>query len=167
MLYTVECDFINPETEASWNQFYSEDKLPKLISVTGFLTSQRFKKVHGNAPTYLAIHTITVSQVLQSEEYRIEGGGNFGQWQSDITNWHRNLYAYQGNFLAVNDSQNLVISLEPITNETAAEFIAVKNIGLDQSLAQFWLAIIDSPLAQNFIAQNISIYRPITPQLNQ
>ena len=60
MIYTVECSFTDPSAEDEWNAFYSNEKLPALISVRGFLTSQRFKLSEGilSAPTYLAIHTI-------------------------------------------------------------------------------------------------------------
>lgn len=167
MLYIVECDFINPKTEQNWNQFYSADKLPKLISVSGFLTSQRFKKIKGNAPTYLAIHTITDSQVLNSEEYRTKGGGNFGQWQAAISHWHRNLYEYSDNFPAVGASQYLVIGLEPITDNEIMKLIAIKNIGLDQSHSQIWIAIVNTELALNFDSETVAIYEPITEQLNK
>lgn len=43
MIYTVECSFADLDSEAEWNDFYSFEKLPALISVTGFHTSQRFK----------------------------------------------------------------------------------------------------------------------------
>jgi hypothetical protein len=29
MLYIVECSYADPESEAGWNRFYSEDKLPR------------------------------------------------------------------------------------------------------------------------------------------
>ena len=36
MLYIVECSYADPQSEAGWNRFYSEDKLPALVSVSGF-----------------------------------------------------------------------------------------------------------------------------------
>ncbi len=51
MIYTVECSFADPTSEAEWNDFYSADKLPALISVTGFHTSQRFRAVATAAPS--------------------------------------------------------------------------------------------------------------------
>ena len=55
MIYTVECSFTDPTAEDGWNVFYSDEKLPALISVRGFLTSQRFKLSEGtrSAPTYM------------------------------------------------------------------------------------------------------------------
>lgn len=48
MIYTVECSFTDPTAEDGWNVFYSDEKLPALISVRGFLTSQRFKLSEGH-----------------------------------------------------------------------------------------------------------------------
>lgn len=58
MFYTVECAYNDPETEAEWNAFYSQQKLPALISVPGFVTPQRFRAVKSGSPVYLAIHTL-------------------------------------------------------------------------------------------------------------
>ena len=89
MIYTVECSFTDPSSEDEWNAFYSDEKLPALISVRGFLTSQRFRLSEGifSAPTYLAIHTIANERVLESNQYHENGGGNFAKWQAMITDW--------------------------------------------------------------------------------
>ena len=47
MLYTVECTYNDPQSEGDWNEFYSLEKLPALVSVTGFSTSQRFRALAG------------------------------------------------------------------------------------------------------------------------
>lgn len=64
MIYTVECSFADANSEAEWNDFYSLEKLPALISVTGFHTSQRFKSLSDGCPVYLAVHTIDGLDVL-------------------------------------------------------------------------------------------------------
>lgn len=91
MIYTVECSFADPFSEAEWNDFYSLDKLPALISVSGFHTSQRFKALSRGCPVYLALHSIDGLDILTGEEYRQKGGGNFARWQQHITDWHRRL----------------------------------------------------------------------------
>ncbi|SMB41076.1 conserved hypothetical protein [Serratia proteamaculans] len=58
MFYTVECSYTDPESENEWNAFYSLGKLPALVSVTGFSTSQRFQAMTPGCPVYLAIHTV-------------------------------------------------------------------------------------------------------------
>ena len=77
MFYTVECSYNDPESEAEWNAFYSQQKLPALISVAGFTTSQRFRALTSGCPVYLAIHTINDAEILSSEDYRLKGGGYF------------------------------------------------------------------------------------------
>lgn len=77
MIYTVECNYAAPASEAEWNGFYSLEKLPALISVSGFSSSQRFKALSGNCPAYLALHSVDTLAVLQSDEYRQKGGQFF------------------------------------------------------------------------------------------
>nr|BFE98121.1 hypothetical protein GCM10020185_86570 [Pseudomonas brassicacearum subsp. brassicacearum] len=56
-------------------RFYSlEKKLPALISVSGFSSSQRFKALSDNCPAYLALHSVDTPAVLQSDEYRQKKG---------------------------------------------------------------------------------------------
>ncbi len=92
MFYIVECSYNDPASEAEWNHFYSQEKLPALISVSGFRASQRFRAVQAGCPAYLAIHTVGGADVLSSQDYWLKGGGNFARWQPYITDWHRNLY---------------------------------------------------------------------------
>lgn len=64
MIYTVECSFADPNSEAEWNDFYSLEKLPALISVTGFHTSQRFKSLSDGCPLFLSRQDVeTVNRV--------------------------------------------------------------------------------------------------------
>ncbi|WP_336709112.1 MULTISPECIES: sugar ABC transporter [unclassified Cedecea] len=114
MLYTVECSYTHPESEDEWNGFYSKEKLPALVSVTGFSTSQRFKALTPGCPVYLAIHNISSADIIASKEYRQKGGGSFARWQPHITDWHRNLYECAEAFPAVSSDQILLLSTEPL-----------------------------------------------------
>jgi len=77
MIYTVHCDYNDGLSEEEWNKFYSLNKLPSLISTTGFKTSQRFKSLKTASSGYLAVHTIENFQVITSQEYLNNGGGSF------------------------------------------------------------------------------------------
>lgn len=110
MIYTVECSFADPVSEAQWNDFYSLEKLPALISVSGFHTSQRFKAISAGCPVYLAMHSIDGLAVLESDEYRQKGGGNFARWQQHITDWHRNLYGGLERAPAIGEGEYLIVS---------------------------------------------------------
>ncbi|MDO2187317.1 sugar ABC transporter, partial [Escherichia coli] len=59
---------------------------------------------------YLALHSVDTLAVLQSDEYRQKGGGNFARWQSHITDWKRNLYAGLDRAVGVGADEFLLVS---------------------------------------------------------
>jgi hypothetical protein len=169
MIYTVECSFADPEREAQWNDFYSLEKLPALISVTGFHTSQRFKALGEGCPVYLAIHTIDGLDILTGDEYRQKGGGNFARWQYCITDWHRNLYSDIGLAPAVAADELLVLCAngpEPLVQMELMP-LAMHAVALEKCPEHRWLAKMPrrhAPLAQH-LPQGMYVYAPMTGQL--
>ncbi|OXI64956.1 sugar ABC transporter [Burkholderia sp. AU28863] len=171
MIYTVECSFADPASEAEWNDFYSLDKLPALISVAGFHTSQRFSAISDGCPVYLAVHTIDGLDVLTDDEYRRKGGGNFARWQQHITDWHRNLYGDIGPAPAVNADELLVLSASGPDSmiELGLEPLAMQAVALEQCPARRWLAVLprsDAPLADD-VPDDLDLYAPMTAQLTK
>lgn len=169
MLYFVECSFADPGSEAEWNDFYSQQKLPALISVSGFSTSQRFRAMHGGCPEYLAVHTIDSVAVLQGEEYRHKGGGNFSRWQPYITDWRRNIYTGIAVASGVRNNEFLLFSEsgpEPLLNAGVSPE-GLQAIALDQFPMQRWVAVVSEGVAdiQNLLSQGVFCYQPITDQL--
>lgn len=169
MLYTVECSYSDAKTEQEWNDFYSIDKLTALISVTGFITSQRFKALTPTCPIYLAIHTVQDEHVIFSEEYKQKGGGNFARWQANIRDWHRNLYEAQGIAPEVSGDQVLLISAVPIPfNQKIIQKkpFHMQAVGLDQS-PNYRVAYVLSREQAEKIAKmvDVDLYEPITIQL--
>lgn len=169
MFYTVECSYTDAESEAEWNAFYSQRKLPALISVTGFTTSQRFRALNAGCPAYLAIHTVNDADVLSSEEYRLKGGGNFSRWQSCITDWHRNLYAGEGLAPALSANDILLLSAKPIgflASELGYRGLEMQAVALDKTpayrMAYFLPAAIASPFTD---MPGVYLYESLTPQL--
>lgn len=169
MLYIVECTYADPESEASWNAFYSQQKLPALVSVTGFSSSQRFRALSSDCPVYLAIHTIKDADVIASEEYQRKGGGNFSRWQPHIRDWRRNLYQYGGSFPAVAAKEVLLLSLEPVDfvdSELGYQPTILQAAGLDKSPRQRVAYILPRREAMLLAARkNAWIYEPIAGQL--
>ncbi|WP_322013522.1 sugar ABC transporter [Paraburkholderia sp. J12] len=169
MIYTVECSFADPHSEAEWNDFYSLEKLPALISVTGFHTSQRFRAINEGCPVYLAIHTIDGPDILTGEEYRRKGGGNFARWQQHITDWHRNLYSEIGPAPAVAADELLVLGAggpDPLI-QMGLEPLAVHAVGLERFPEHRWFAVLprhNTPLTGD-IPKEVYIYAPMTEQL--
>ncbi|MCA8063214.1 sugar ABC transporter [Burkholderia sp. AU38729] len=169
MIYTVECSFADLDSEAEWNDFYSLEKLPALISVTGFHTSQRFKAITGGCPVYLAIHTIDGLDVLTGDEYRRKGGGNFAKWQRHITDWHRNLYGDIGFAPAVTDGELLALSAGGPDSliRLGLQPLAMQAVALEQCPARRWLAVVPRNSAQlvEALPEGIHLYAPMTAQL--
>lgn len=169
MIYTVECSFADPRSEAEWNDFYSLEKLPALISVTGFHTSQRFKSISEGCPVYLAIHTIDGLEVLTGDEYREKGGGNFARWQLHITDWHRNLYSDIGPAPAVQADDLLALcasSPDPLIR-MGLKPLAMQAVALEKSPERRWLAVLPRRAAYlvEDASEDIYLYSPMAAQL--
>lgn len=169
MLYIVECSYADPESEAGWNTFYSEDKLPALVSVSGFCASQRFRALSDGCPVYLAIHTIRHAETLASETYRHKGGGSFSRWQTHIRDWRRNLYHYQGVFPAVSEEDVLLLSPEPLDFVNALRGYRPTKLlaaGLDKNPPQRVAYVLPRREAMLLAGrEKVSIYEPMADRL--
>jgi hypothetical protein len=168
MIYTVECSFSDHRSEAEWNDFYSLEKLPALISVSGFHTSQRFKAISDGCPVYLAVHTIDCLDVLTGDEYRHKGGGNFARWQQHITDWHRNLYSEIGVVPAVNADELLALCANGPDSliQRGLEPLAMQAVALEKFPERRWLAklrLCDAGFFQGL--DGVHLYEPMTEQL--
>ncbi len=169
MIYTVECSFADPGSEAEWNDFYSLDKLPALISVNGFHTSQRFKALSRGCPVYLAIHSIDGLDILTGEEYRQKGGGNFARWQQHITDWHRNLYGGVDRAPAIGEGEYLALSAqgpEPLIQLGLTPY-AMQAVAMEKFPEYRWLAKVERSQAPDIenLPEDGHVYMPMTPQL--
>jgi hypothetical protein len=169
MIYTVECGYADPGSEAEWNDFYSLDKLPALISVTGFHTSQRFKALGGGCPVYLAIHTVDGPDVLTGEDYRQKGGGTFARWQRHITDWRRNLYSGIDRAPAVGLGE--LLALCPSGPDSLIRMglspSGLRAVALEKFPEHRWLGKLDQQNAQRAerLSDDIQLYAPMTEQL--
>ncbi len=169
MIYTVECSFSDPASEAEWNDFYSLDKLPALISVSGFHTSQRFRALNHGCPIYLALHSIDGLDILTGEEYRLKGGGNFACWQPHITDWHRNVYSGIERVPAIGEGEYLASSTtgpEPLVGLRLAPH-AMHAIAMERHPEHRWLAKIGAGEMPDIghLPEGVHVYAPMTMQL--
>jgi hypothetical protein len=169
MIYTVECTFTNPAIESAWNDFYTLEKLPALISVNGFNTSQRFKALSDGCPAYLAIHSIDNLDILQGDEYRQKGGGNFALWQEYITDWHRNLYDGLNRAPAIGQNEHLVVSgigPEPLIKMGLTPY-QIYAVALERFPEHRWLAkrTHSTDLNVELLPKGVFLYTPMAVQL--
>lgn len=166
MLYMVECDYTDPQSEPAWNSFYSEQKLPALIAVPGFLTSQRFIRLWGPAAQYLAIHSLTAVDVLSSDAYLSNGGGNFGPWQSYIARWSRHVFEAAQTMPKVGADEVLRFETDLVTTSSSPSSILIRSTMLDRKLGLCGLSIIPRSAAFEE-AENpfVTCYAPMTEQL--
>lgn len=169
MIYTVECNYADPESEAEWNDFYSFNKLPALISVAGFQTSQRFKAAGCERLVYLAVHTIQGLEVLTGDEYRRKGGGNFARWQQHIIDWRRNIYSFRDGAPAVAKNELLAIcsrSPEPLIRRGLAP-CSMHVVALEMAPKHRWFATLDRKSAafSGHLSDDIQFYAPMTERL--
>ena len=171
MWYTVECSYNDAESEAEWNAFYNQQKLPALLSVTGFATSQRFRAVSPGCPVYLAIHTVKDADTLTSDDYALKGGGNFARWQACITDWHRNLYEAEDLAPVISSDERLLLSAKPIdflATEMGYRGLEMRAAGLDKSpdyRVAYVLPVEHSALFTDM--PGVYLYVPLTPQLQR
>lgn len=171
MIYTVECSFSDPGSEAEWNDFYSLDKLPALVSVSGFHTSQRFRALRGGCPVYLALHSIDGLDVLTGEEYRRKGGGNFARWQQHITDWHRNLYDGLERAPAIGEGECLASSAggpEALIRLGLTPY-AMHAVAMEKVPEFRWLAKVEhiGTLDIEHSPEDVHFYAPMTAQLTK
>ena len=169
MIYTVECSFSDPASEVEWNDFYSLEKLPALISVSGFHTSQRFKAFSDGCPVYLAMHSIDGLAVLEGDEYCQKGGGNFARWQQHITDWHRNLYGGLERAPAIGEGEHLIVSAvgpEPLI-EMGLTPDRMRSVALEKFPEKRWLAKLDGSVGLRVepLPKDVHLYAPMTTQL--
>src|SRR5947207_2779709 len=84
--------FANPARLAEWHAHYLRN-IANLQTVPGFLASQRFEALHDTPSPYSALHEIASAEMFESAIYKQRGGrASNGEWQTDMINWHRNLY---------------------------------------------------------------------------
>jgi hypothetical protein len=165
MIYTVECAFTDPAREAEWNVHYSGEKLDNLLRLPGWRTSQRFRALTPIGAPYFAMHTLRDAGVLGGQ-YRSVGGGVFGGWEDEISNWHRNLFAGIDTAPEVAPDECLVVATDPTATFRfpALTFRWMDACGLDRSVAMLGLAIVDRAAGESLAADlsdALRVYEPI------
>ena len=151
MLYVVECAYTDPQSEAAWNTFYNQEKLPALVSVPGFYASQRFRDIHD-------------ATVIDSDAYRRNGGGHFARWQSAIADWHRHLYLTNNTLREVAPDEVLLLG-DTAEDLPVAAPILLQPGGLATEQTRYAAILPRDNLHHLATTAAVFIYQPITARL--
>ena len=169
MLYMVELDFQLRSRQEEWDKWY-ENHLNKLLSMPGFVSTQRFRCLCPHPSPYLAMHCVPGPQFFESDAYRQKGGRDAtGEWQSLMTNWHRNLFKGLDAAPDVRDGEVLLVT-EIDAGSPALKrwkFAWLDNVGLDQTIGRRGIAVAPAKGAQDIWAQTgaaVRAYKPLCPR---
>jgi hypothetical protein len=170
MIYMVECAFTDPAREQAWNAFYDEDKLPTLLALPGFRTSQRFRALTDLPAPYLAVHSVRDAAVLDRTDYRAVGGGTFSGWDDLVTSWSRNLFSGMEATPEVSEEECLVVLDDPGSAHatSGADFAWLDIAGLDRTATRRGIAIVGRAAGEALARDGDSklrIYNPITARM--
>src|SRR5947209_2978552 len=169
MLYMVEMGFSHPERLAEWHAWYLSH-IRVLLTVPGFRASQRFEAIVDNPSPYLALHEVSGPALFESAAYRGRGGpASVGEWHDLQTNWHRNLLAGLDETPDVPQGAYVLLLRDIRDIEVPAPNVTwLRPIGLDRTIAECGLAVIDDPAPFEGLARRddrIRLYRPISEKI--
>lgn len=110
MIYMVDHVYTDPATEPAWHDWYAA-YLPKLISVPGIYTAQRFQAIGCTPSRYLAMYSIESADVYRSEPYRNMGGGGSQsvRFHAAYQLWTRNLFDGASRAPVVQNAQRVLV----------------------------------------------------------
>ncbi len=169
MLYMVEMNLMDPSREAEWDEWYLSH-LHKLLRVLGFYSAQRFKSITPADSPLLAIYDVENAGVLTSKAYTSVGGrGSADQWKHILTNWHRNLFAYEGRAPSATLAEYLFVADRhgSARDPLPVGFISLKPAGLDRTLVERAVKVVSEPppSATAFGSWSLRVLKPMTPCL--
>lgn len=167
MIYMVECAFSDSGREAAWNDYYSTEKLDRVLAVPGFRTSQRFKAVEAIPAPYIAIHTVDSLDVLEGNAYKQGGGGTFDvSFQPAISNWRRSLYEGLDRAQPVELKALLAVCDDPDKAKgVGINFAWLTAAGLDTAVPRRGIASVSRQFLERLGNHHgVRLYLPITQQ---
>lgn len=154
VLYMVECRFSDPVREQAWNDWYSGERLDELLSVPGFVGSQRHRALGRSPARYLAVHQIDGMEVFDSLAYQAIGGGGFLGYQDCITDWVRRFFKGTGDLARTAPDEVLLLTDAPAEQVTGcgAEFAWIREVNTG---ARRGLARVGPAQARELVGQGI------------
>ena len=165
----VEMGFPHPERLAEWHEWYLAH-IRVLLTVPGFRASQRFEAMVDNPSPYLALHEVSGPGLFESAAYRDRGGpASVGDWRALQTNWHRNLLDGLDQTPDVPADRHVLLLRDVRDIDVPpANVTWLRGIGLDRTIAECGLGVIDDPAPFEALARRddrVRLYRPISEKI--
>ncbi|HXJ79707.1 MAG TPA: hypothetical protein VMS64_13630 [Candidatus Methylomirabilis sp.] len=169
MIYMVEMALLDAARRVEWDAWYVAHQ-HRLLSIPGFLASQRFESIHPAASPFVALHQIDSPEFFSSAPYRAMGGpSNTGAWQAKMGNWHRNLFAGLERTPDVPMEARLIVVEEQGATPATLDRVTVQWMeaaGLDRSVKRRGLAVAPPETADRLVGlPGIRVLKPIGPRL--
>ena len=89
-LYVVRCNFTRADLEQPWNDWYSGQKIQRLLTKPMFHAVQRFRLSSGSGRKYLALWQVASPEAFDTFEYTSDWG--FFEWRPYIVDWSRDIF---------------------------------------------------------------------------
>jgi len=177
MIYITEMAFPNDARRDDWHAFYLT-QIANLQTVPGFIASQRFQALHPMDSPFTTLHEVTSGGVFESDIYKRKGGrASNGDFQPEMTHWHRNLYDGVPHTPDVADGRFLVYVDAP--REVAERDMALPAglpmqwltlCGLDRTIPHRGMAIVEEPgdlLERARQDKRIRVFKPFTARISK
>jgi hypothetical protein len=170
MIYMVEMEFRNSTREHDWHTWYLAHVTGLIRNVPGFNATQRFRAITECASPWMAMHDVDSGAVFESKEYRSHGGpASTGEWQTQHTNWHRNLFAGINRTPEVKVDEHLIVADDgaKLPAAVANAMTWLEPAGLDRTAGRRGIAVLAAGklTAGLFDLAGARLYRPISPRI--
>lgn len=174
MIYMVEMQFTNTAREHDWHTWYLAHTTKLVRNVPGFTATQRFRAITETVSPWLAMHEVTGPGVFESAAYKANGGpASTGVWQTEHTNWYRNLFGGIELTPDVPMDAHLLLADEGAKLPAGLSMKWLTSEGLDKTVKARGFAIVAAGqpktklTADLFDVPGLRIFKPITPRVSR
>ncbi len=159
MIYMVEMALLDIARRAEWEAWYVAHQ-HHLLTIPG---------IHAAPAPFVALHEVDGPQVFASDAYREQAGpSNTGEWQTKMSNWHRNVFRGLDHTPDVPMDARLVVVERNCEGALPrdADLRWLEGVGLDQSVRRRGLAVMTAARADLLAGTpGIRVLKPLGARL--
>lgn len=172
MIYMVEMQFTNTAREHDWHTWYLTHTTQLVRNVPGFRATQRFRALTATASPWLAMHEVAGPEVFESAAYKANGGpASTGEWQSEHTNWYRNLFAGIEHTPDVRFDEHVLLADgdAKLPATISGTMTWLDGAGLDRTAQRRGMTVLAHGrlTADHFGVPGLRVFKPITPRITR